>query len=172
MEVVRSFPSLWFDRALMRNLVVSFGRVLLGFLASRWRSSSRSASSWAAFSKVKAMFSPLSVFGAYLPIPTLVPLTMSLFGTGETQKIVFLALAFGIYLLPLIVAAVDAVDDIYLKTAYTLGARQPAGGQQGAAGDRLAGHLPGPAHGLRGRLELHPAGRDGGHRARASAASS
>ena len=74
------------------------------------------------FSKVKAMFNPLAVFGAYLPIPALVPLTLSLFGTGEKQKIAFLALAFVIYLLPLIVQAVDNVDDVYLKTAYTLGA--------------------------------------------------
>jgi len=74
------------------------------------------------FTKVRAAFMPLAVFGAYLPIPTLVPLTLSLFGTGELQKVVFLALAFGIYLLPLIVAAVDSVEDIYLKTAYTLGA--------------------------------------------------
>ena len=34
----------------------------------------------------------------------------------------FLALAFVIYLVPLFVAAVDSVDDTYLKTAYTLGA--------------------------------------------------
>jgi len=38
------------------------------------------------------------------------------------QKVAFLALAFSIYLVPLFVAAVDAVDDTYLKTAYTLGA--------------------------------------------------
>jgi ABC-type nitrate/sulfonate/bicarbonate transport system permease component len=62
------------------------------------------------------------VLGAYLPIPALVPLTLSLLGTGEKQKIGFLALAFVIYLLPLVVAAVDQVDDVYLKTAYTLGA--------------------------------------------------
>jgi NitT/TauT family transport system permease protein len=77
-----------------------------------------------AFSKVKAAFTPLSVFGAYLPIPALVPLTLSLFGTDEVQKIVFLALAFAIFLLPQIAAAVDGVDDTYLKTAYTLGARR------------------------------------------------
>jgi NitT/TauT family transport system permease protein len=75
-----------------------------------------------AFTKVKAAFTPLTVFGAYLPIPTLVPLTLSLFGTGELQKVMFLALAFTIYLVPLFVAAVDSVDDTYLKTAYTLGA--------------------------------------------------
>ena len=74
------------------------------------------------FTKVKAAFTPLTIFGAYLPIPTLVPLTLSLFGTGELQKVMFLALAFTIYLVPLFVAAVDAVDDTYLKTAYTLGA--------------------------------------------------
>ena len=74
------------------------------------------------FSKAKAMFNPLAVFGAYLPIPALVPLTLSLFGTGEKQKIAFLALAFVIYLLPLIVQAVDNVDDVYLKTASALGA--------------------------------------------------
>ncbi len=74
------------------------------------------------FCKIKAMFNPIMVFGAYLPIPALVPLTLSLFGTGESQKVAFLALAFVIYLLPLIVGAVDDVDDVYLKTAYTLGA--------------------------------------------------
>jgi ABC-type nitrate/sulfonate/bicarbonate transport system permease component len=75
-----------------------------------------------AFTKVKAAFTPLTVFGAYLPIPTLVPLTLSVFGTDELQKVMFLALAFSIYLTPLFVGAVDAVDDTYLKTAYTLGA--------------------------------------------------
>lgn len=120
-EVLKSFPSLWVDRALVRNLLVSFGRVLQGFgfaLAVVFPLGVLMGG----FTKIKAMFSPLSVFAAYIPIPTLVPLTLSLFGTGELQKTAFLALAFGIYLLPLIVQAVDAVDDTYLKTAYTLGA--------------------------------------------------
>jgi NitT/TauT family transport system permease protein len=51
-----------------------------------------------------------------------VPLTLSLFGAGETEKVAFLALAFVIYLLALVVAAVDEVRDVFLKTAYTLGA--------------------------------------------------
>ena len=122
LEVIGSFGSLWFDRALTRNLGISFGRVVLGFLVAVAITFPLGVL-MGAFTKVKAAFTPLSVFGAYLPIPTLVPLTMSLFGTGETQKVVFLALAFGIFLLPQIVAAVDAVDDVYLKTAYTLGAR-------------------------------------------------
>jgi NitT/TauT family transport system permease protein len=120
-EVIASFPLLWFDRALTRNLAVSFQRVVEGF-ALAVAVSFPLGVLMGAFTKVKAAFTPLTVFGAYLPIPTLVPLTLSLFGTGEMQKVMFLALAFSIYLVPLFVAAVDAVDDTYLKTAYTLGA--------------------------------------------------
>jgi NitT/TauT family transport system permease protein len=120
-EVVQSFPRLWFDRAVTRNLAVSFSRVLGGFLVAVAIAFPLGLA-MGSFSKVRAMFNPLAVFGAYLPIPALVPLTLSLFGTGENQKIAFLALAFGIYLLPLIVSAVEDVDEIYLKTAYTLGA--------------------------------------------------
>jgi ABC-type nitrate/sulfonate/bicarbonate transport system permease component len=120
-EVVRSFPLPWFDRAVTRNLAVSFWRVIEGF-ALGVAISFPLGVLMGAFTKVKAAFTPLTVFGAYLPIPTLVPLTLSLFGTGELQKVMFLALAFSIYLVPMFVAAVDAVDDTYLKTAYTLGA--------------------------------------------------
>jgi len=50
---------------------------------------------------------------------------MSLFGVDEMQKVMFLALAFFIYLLPLLVRTVDDVDNVFLQTAYTLG--PPAG---------------------------------------------
>jgi NitT/TauT family transport system permease protein len=122
LEVVQSFRSLWFERALTRNIAVSFGRVLAGFVVAVGIAFPLGLL-MGSFSKIKAMFNPLAVFGAYLPIPALVPLTLSLFGTGEKQKVAFLALAFVIYLLPLIVDSVDDVDDVYLKTAYTLGAK-------------------------------------------------
>jgi ABC-type nitrate/sulfonate/bicarbonate transport system permease component len=122
-EVVRSFPSLWFDRALTRNVLVSLSRVVLGFLVGVAIAFPLGLM-MGSFTKVKATFNPLAVLGAYLPIPALVPLTLSLLGTGEKQKIGFLALAFVVYLLPLIAAAVDDVDAVYLKTAYTLGANR------------------------------------------------
>ncbi len=122
-EVVQSFRSLWFERALTRNASVSFARVAAGF-AVGVAVAFPLGLLMGSFSKIKAMFTPIMVFGAYLPIPALVPLTMSLFGTGEGQKVAFLALAFVVYLLPLIVQAVDNVDEVYLKTAYTLGANR------------------------------------------------
>lgn len=120
-EVLSSFPSLWFDRALTRNVLVSFSRVVAGFAVGVALAFPLGLL-MGSFTKIGAMFNPLAVFGAYLPIPALVPLTLSLLGTGEKQKIGFLALAFLVYLLPLIVGAVEKVDDVYLKTAYTLGA--------------------------------------------------
>jgi NitT/TauT family transport system permease protein len=74
-----------------------------------------------AFGSLRATFSPVMTASGYIPIATLVPLTMSWFGTGEQQKVMFLALAFGIYLLPLVVGAIESVPEVYLRTAYTLG---------------------------------------------------
>jgi NitT/TauT family transport system permease protein len=121
LEVLHSFRALWFERALTRNVVVSFTRVLEGFAVGVGLAFPLGVA-MGSFSKVKATFNPLAVLGAYLPIPALVPLTLSLFGTGEKQKVAFLGMAFIIYLLPLVVAAVEQVDQVYLKTAYTLGA--------------------------------------------------
>jgi NitT/TauT family transport system permease protein len=120
-EVVASFPALWFERALTRNVTVSLVRVVEGFLVA-FAIAFPLGLMMGSFTKIKATFQPLTVLGAYLPIPALVPLTLSLLGTGEKQKIGFLALAFVIYLLPLIVSAVESVDGVFLKTAYTLGA--------------------------------------------------
>ena len=75
-----------------------------------------------AFPAIRATINPMVVFGAYLPIPSLVPLTMSFFGIGETQKIMFLAIAFVVFLLPMIIHSLDAVDNVYIQTAETLGA--------------------------------------------------
>jgi NitT/TauT family transport system permease protein len=74
------------------------------------------------FGSARALFDPVMTASGYIPIATLVPLTMSWFGLDEIQKIVFLAMAFGIFLAPMVVRAVDSVPDVYLRTAYTLGA--------------------------------------------------
>jgi NitT/TauT family transport system permease protein len=76
----------------------------------------------ASFGPPRAAFSPIMTAGGYVPISTLVPLTMAWCGIGEKQKIFFLAMAFAIYLWPMVLRAIDNVPDIYLRTAYTLGA--------------------------------------------------
>ena len=74
------------------------------------------------FGSARALFQPAMTASGYIPIATLVPLTMSWFGLDEIQKVVFLGMAFAIFLLPAVVTAIDAVPEVYLRTAYTLGA--------------------------------------------------
>ncbi|HNX98720.1 MAG TPA: ABC transporter permease subunit [Candidatus Aminicenantes bacterium] len=122
-EVWQSLHSLWFEAELSRSIVASTGRVVLGFCCAVLLAFPLGVS-MGAFPLFRGLGEPLATFASYLPIPALVPLTMSLFGIEETQKVMFLALAFFIFLLPMIVKAVDDVDTIFLQTAYTLGARR------------------------------------------------
>lgn len=123
LEVILSLKTLWYEAELSRSIVASTTRVVLGFLIGVAIAFPVSIL-MGTFTKVKALLEPGSVFLAYLPIPALVPLTMSIFGIDELQKIMFLALAFLIYLIPLFTKAVDEVDNVYLQTAYTLGVKR------------------------------------------------
>jgi NitT/TauT family transport system permease protein len=121
MEVLQSFSTLWFEAELSRSIVASTLRVVVGFLVG-WLIAFPLSILMGSFSRIKVLFEPSTVFLAYLPIPALVPLTMSIFGIDELQKVMFLALAFFIYMVPLFVKAVEDVDNVYLQTAYTMGA--------------------------------------------------
>lgn len=120
-EVIDSVPELFTNRNLLHHIGASLQRVGLSYLLAL-AIVFPVGILMGAFGSAGATFSPVMTASGYVPIATLVPLTMSWFGTGELQKIVFLAMAFGIYLLPLVVEAIDAVPDVYLRTAYTLGA--------------------------------------------------
>jgi NitT/TauT family transport system permease protein len=120
-EVTQSVPELVQGRDLFHHVYASIRRVVLSFLFALIVALPLGIL-MGAFGSVSAIFKPVSTASGYIPIATLVPLTMSWFGIGEFQKIFFLAMAFGIYLLPLVVNAIEAVPDIYLRTSYTLGA--------------------------------------------------
>lgn len=120
-EVMRAFIPLWTKRELGKNVWISFVRVMKGFLVA-FAVAFPLGLLMGTFSKVHAAFNPLMIFSSYTPIAALVPLTMTFFGLTEAQKVMFLALAFFIYLLPMVVRAVEEVDNVFLQTAYTLGA--------------------------------------------------
>jgi len=120
-EVVQSVPELVKDRDLPHHIWASVRRVALSFLLALIIVLPLGIL-MGAFGSVGAVFKPVSTASGYIPIATLVPLTMSWFGIDEFQKVMFLAMAFGIYLLPMVVNAVDSVPDIFLRTSYTLGA--------------------------------------------------
>ena len=120
-EVLASFKPLITERGLLAGMAYSFYRTTVGFLIAVAVALPLGIL-MASFSPVREFFKPLATIGGYVPIVVLVPLTLSWFGLGEKQKYIFLAMATFVLLLPLVVNALDRVDDVYLQTAYTLGA--------------------------------------------------
>jgi NitT/TauT family transport system permease protein len=120
-EVLASFASLITERGLMEGIAYSFFRTTVGFLLATAVAVPLGIL-MASFTPVREFFKPLTTVGGYVPIAVLVPLTLSWFGLGEKQKYIFLAIATFVLLLPLVVSAIDRVEEVYLQTAYTLGA--------------------------------------------------
>lgn len=120
-EVVNSVKQLVTEREFVRHMGVSLRRVGLSYLLAAAVVLPLGIL-MGSLGSIRAIFAPTTTASGYIPIATLVPLTMAWFGIGEFQKIFFLALAFGIFLLPQVVNAIENVPDVYLRTARTLGA--------------------------------------------------
>src|SRR4029453_8415332 len=122
MEVIRSFPRLLKERALLESIAATLKRVLIGFglaavvgvplgiLAGSWR-------------VVEAAGAPLALFGRNLPVAALIPLTILWFGIDETQKVMFIFIACVPFVYSDAVTSITSVPDRYVETAQTLGAR-------------------------------------------------
>ena len=123
-EVAERVPELLTQRDLATHILASLQRVGLGYLVALAVVLPLGIM-MGSFGAARATGAPATTASGYIPIATLVPLTMSWFGTGELQKVIFLAIAFSIYLLPLVVRAIENVPDVYLRTAVTLGATRP-----------------------------------------------
>ena len=121
-EVLRSFPVLLNERALLQSIAATLKRVLIGFglaaligvplgvLAGSWR-------------VIEAGGAPLALFGRNLPVAALIPLTILWFGIDETQKVMFIFIACVPFVYSDAVTSVTGVPDRYVETAQTLGAR-------------------------------------------------
>ena len=120
-ETVDSFHSLWFDRALTRNAYASLRRVALGFGLAALVGVPMGVLC-GCFPWFKAFLGPITIFGRYIPIAALIPLTYSFFGIGEQQKIMFIFIASVAFVISDAARAVTDVSDRYIDTAYTLGA--------------------------------------------------
>jgi ABC-type nitrate/sulfonate/bicarbonate transport system permease component len=120
-ETFASFHSLWFDRALTRNLLTTLSRLGLGFGLAALVGVPLGVLC-GCFPRVQALFLPVTLFGRNIPVAALIPLTFSLFGIGELQKIVFIFIACVAFVVWDTTRAVQEVGSQYIDTAYTLGA--------------------------------------------------
>lgn len=122
-ETFKTFKTLWFDRELTRNTYASLRRVALGFgLAAAIGIPCGVLAG--CFSWFSALMGPLSIFGRNIPVAALIPLTFSLFGIGERQKIMFIFIACVAFVLSDTARSIKDVDRRYIDTAYTLGAKR------------------------------------------------
>jgi NitT/TauT family transport system permease protein len=112
---------LWFDRELVQNVGVSLRRVVLGFALAAAVGIPLGILS-GCFPWVNSFLAPISVFGRNIPIAALIPLTLSLFGIDELQKVMFIFIACEAFIMMDTATAVADVSSCYIDTAYTLGA--------------------------------------------------
>ena len=122
-EVLRSFPSLWTERALLESVAATLRRVLTGFAIAILVGVPFGilAGAYRAFD---AALAPIALFGRNIPVAALIPLTILWFGIEETQKTMFIFLATVPFVFSGTVEAVLGVHDRYVETAQTLGANQ------------------------------------------------
>jgi NitT/TauT family transport system permease protein len=120
-EVVRSFPSLWTDRALVASIIATLRRVLIGFglAAIVGVPLGIAAGSWRVLDAAAA---PIALFGRNIPVAALIPLTILWFGIEETQKTMFIFIACAPFVYSDAVRAIVSVPERYVETAQTLGA--------------------------------------------------
>jgi ABC-type nitrate/sulfonate/bicarbonate transport system permease component len=122
-ETFSSLHSLWFDRGLTRNLLTTLRRVGLGFGLATFVGVPLGVLC-GCFTRINAFFLPVTLFGRNIPVAALIPLTFSLFGIGELQKIMFIFIASVAFIVSDTARAIGDVRESYVDSAYTLGARR------------------------------------------------
>jgi NitT/TauT family transport system permease protein len=123
LEVLQSFIPLHLQQGLVRSAFSSWLRVTSGFVLAAIVALPLGIY-MATFSPIAAFFRPLALAGAYVPIVVFIPLSMTWFGTGETQKIGFLFIGCFVALLPLVIKDIADVPAAFLDVAVTKGASQ------------------------------------------------
>ena len=122
-RVWKAFGDLYRDNELIRNTTISIAHNLGGYIK---------AILWAI--PIGFMIGMLPIFRGslqplidairFLPLTAVTSLFIVWFGIGSDMKINFLAFGIFIYLLPTVIGRIDDVDDVYVKTVYTLGANK------------------------------------------------
>jgi NitT/TauT family transport system permease protein len=120
--VLSSVVVLHREHALVRSAARSLYRITLAFLLAALVAIPLGLvmGTWP---PIRNMIEPLTGPLRYLPISAVYPLFILWFGIGDTMKVAFLFVGIVVYLLPLVIESVLNVDQVYLDTAYTLGAR-------------------------------------------------
>jgi NitT/TauT family transport system permease protein len=120
-EVVRSLIYLTVERGLFAAIATSVKRILIAFALSVAVAVPLGVA-MGSFDAINRFVDPVMAPLRYLPITALIPLLILWFGIDESEKIIFLFLGTFVFLLPVVVDAIQAVPDELVQTSFTLGA--------------------------------------------------
>ncbi len=122
-SVLKAYPELYHDNKLIFNVFRSLGLNLAGYTEAMLIAL-----------PVGFLIGLIPLFRGsfhrsvdafrFVPLTAVTGLFIIWFGLGTAMKVHFLAFGILIYLLPVIVQRIDEVNDVYLKTVYTLGANK------------------------------------------------
>ncbi|MCB0667898.1 MAG: ABC transporter permease subunit [Saprospiraceae bacterium] len=120
-SVLRSFGSLYTDNDIIRNTCLSLGLNLAGYLEAIIIAIPLGFLI-GLIPLIKGLTQRQVDAIRYIPLTAVTGLFIVWFGTSTAMKVHFLAFGILIYLLPVVMVRVNEVEDVYLKTVYTLGA--------------------------------------------------
>ena len=120
--VLGAIGTLHRDHALVRSAWVSFRRITLAFIFAAIVAIPLGIF-MGTYPRIRAAIEPLSGPLRYLPISAITGLFILIFGIGEAMKITFLFVGIVVYLLPICIESVENVEQVFLDTALTLGAK-------------------------------------------------
>jgi ABC-type nitrate/sulfonate/bicarbonate transport system permease component len=121
-EVLASIPALFRERALVASIAATLQRVFGGFLLAIVVGVPLGIIA-GAFRLFEAFTHPLSLFARNVPVAVLIPLTILWFGIDEAQKLMFIFISTVPFVFFDTARAVAGIDDRYVETAQTLGAK-------------------------------------------------
>lgn len=120
-SVLRAFPLLISENELFRNMGLSIGLNLAGYIEAiaitipiGFIVGLMKIFRWGFHRQIDAF--------RYVPLTAVLQLFIFWFGIETGMKMHFLAFGIIIFLLPVMIQRIDEVDDVYLKTVHTLGA--------------------------------------------------
>jgi len=119
--VLQSIVVLHRDHALVRSAARSLYRITLAFLLAVLVAVPLGLV-MGTYPPIRNVIEPLTGPLRYLPISAITPLFILWFGISDLMKVAFLFVGVVVYLLPLVIESVMNVQQVYLDTAYTLGA--------------------------------------------------
>ena len=118
-QILSSTKSLFLERFFLNDIGMSVFRVVAAFLISVILAVPL-AILMCIYKPFSNLLSPYIDFTRYLPVPTLIPLTILFFGIDESAKIVLLFIGTFFQLILLIVDDIHQIPQEYYDLAYTL----------------------------------------------------